>query len=157
MVVSNRNLLFKGSIFRGYVSFRECTQLDIHQIVYRCQYWLASACSCSVFWYICSTNYRLGVAQNPGLQWVNTLFILMKGSPIRFVHYPLRLGTQSIYQLQMLIACFQEISNGRTHWTDPERTWVIDHSSIATYLTGSAGIRSHSIFDGLFVFWWFDG
>ena len=24
MVVSNRNLLFQGSIFRGYVSFREC-------------------------------------------------------------------------------------------------------------------------------------
>ena len=25
MVVSNRNLLFKGSIFRGYVSFKEGT------------------------------------------------------------------------------------------------------------------------------------
>ena len=31
--------------------------------------------------------------------------------------------------------------------TDPEKTWV-SHSSIATYWTGSVGIRSHSIFDG---------
>ena len=29
---------------------------------------------------------------------------------------------------------FQEISNGRTHWPDPEKTWV-SNSSIATYST----------------------
>ncbi len=28
MVVSNRNLLFQGSIFRCYVRFRECTNTD---------------------------------------------------------------------------------------------------------------------------------
>ena len=32
--------------------------------------------------------------------------------------------------------------------TDPEKTWV-SNSSIATYKTGSVGIRSYSIFDGL--------
>ena len=42
---------------------------------------------------------------------------------------------------------FQEISNGRTHWTDPEKTWV-SNISIAPYWTGSVGIRSHSIFHG---------
>ena len=39
---------------------------------------------------------------------------------------------------------FQEISN-RTHWTDPS-TWV-SNSSIATYLGGPVGIRSHSTMD----------
>ena len=32
-------------------------------------------------------------------------------------------------------------------FTDPEKTWV-SNSSIATYWTGSVGIRYHSIFDG---------
>ena len=31
-------------------------------------------------------------------------------------------------------------------FTDPEKTWV-SNNSIATYWTGSVGIRSHSIFD----------
>ena len=46
-----------------------------------------------------------------------------------------------------LIFWFQEISNGRTHWMDPEKTWV-SNSSIPTYKTGSVGIRSHLILDG---------
>ena len=39
----------------------------------------------------------------------------------------------------------QEISNGRTHWTDPEKTWVSNSSS--NFLRGLL-VRSHSIFDG---------
>ena len=39
---------------------------------------------------------------------------------------------------------FQEISN-RTHWTDPEKTWV-SHSS-SNFLRGPL-VRSYSIFDG---------
>ena len=41
---------------------------------------------------------------------------------------------------------FQEISNERTHWTDPEKTWV-SNSSIATYQHGSVGKVP-------FNFWW---
>ena len=42
-----------------------------------------------------------------------------------------------------------ELGNSKKshHWTDPEQTWV-SNSSIATYKTGSVGIRSHSSFDG---------
>ena len=39
----------------------------------------------------------------------------------------------------------QEISNGRTHWTDPEKTWVSNSSS--NFLRGLL-VRSHSICDG---------
>ena len=43
----------------------------------------------------------------------------------------------------------QEISNGRTHErTDPEKTWV-SNNSLATYWTGSVGIRSYLMFGGL--------
>ena len=35
-------------------------------------------------------------------------------------------------------------------FTDPEKTWV-SNGLIATYWTGSVGIRSHSIFDGMNV------
>ena len=43
---------------------------------------------------------------------------------------------------------FQEISN-KTHWTDPEKTWV-SNSSIAPYL-GVRLVRSHSIFHGFMI------
>ena len=51
----------------------------------------------------------------------------------------------AIFPHQQLI---QEISNGRTYWTDPEKTWV-SNTSIATSWTGSFGIRSHLIFDAV--------
>ena len=54
-------------------------------------------------------------------------------------------GTWQVYMPS--IRTFQKISNGRTHWTNPEKTWV-SKSSTATYWTGSVGIRSHLIFDG---------
>ena len=38
----------------------------------------------------------------------------------------------------------QEISNGRTHWTDPEKTWV---SNISGNLFRGPLVRSYSIFD----------
>ena len=43
----------------------------------------------------------------------------------------------------------QEISNGQTHWTDPEKTWEAN-SSVAT----SLGVRWDSV---PFSFWWIEG
>ncbi len=41
--------------------------------------------------------------------------------------------TMELGNLNLLLIIVQEISKGRTHWTDPEKTWV-SNSSIATYL-----------------------
>ena len=61
------------------------------------------------------------------------------------------LGAQSVHISwdDDLFPLHQEISNGRTHLTDPEKTWVYN-SSIATYISGSVGIRIGPIyvFDG---------
>ena len=44
----------------------------------------------------------------------------------------------------------QEISNGRTHCSDPEKTWV---SNISSNLLRGPLVRSHSIFDGRYHSW----
>ena len=56
--------------------------------------------------------------------------------------------TDQIFRVRYNIL-IQEISNGRTHWTDPEKKpeYLIAPSQLTYY--GSVGIRSHSIFDGI--------
>ncbi len=54
-----------------------------------------------------------------------------------------------VYFQKMRFVYFQEISNGWTQWTGPEKTWVCYYSS-SNLLSGQL-VRSHSIFDGLFI------
>ena len=76
--------------------------------------------------------------------------ILQDDPPFTRLHHSNKYMTQKITVLPGIKKrdlSVQEISN-RTHWTDPEKTWV-SNSSIAAYL-GSVGIRSHSILDGIY-------
>ena len=69
---------------------------------------------------------------------------------VLFFHIGLTLSAKNQWvKWHHLLICslFPEISNERTHcFRTPKKP---EYSTIATYRTGSVGIRSHSIFDGL--------
>ena len=92
---------------------------------------------------------HLGYPKQPGFVF-SLLNVYMKDSHLVFSQptHNIHLFSVVILGARVTKSWRFEISNGRTHWMDPEKTWVSD-SSIVTYL--GLGVRWDSVPSN---FWW---